>query len=166
MNSRKKVVNETNEITTEKKTSVISRELEKIAVKNLGTITPTIVVDEAKNSAHPLHGHFEWNDKVAGHRFRLNQARSMIIAQKFTCQLKEANENKAVIEVTKKNVRKYLPDHEGQERFLPRAEVLSEEEHRKIIVERKLSVLRSWCDSVIDIDELSTIRSTIVLLVI
>lgn len=43
-----------------------------------GVLTPALVVDEARPKAHPLHGHFEWNDKVAGEAWRRQQAHELI----------------------------------------------------------------------------------------
>lgn len=43
-----------------------------------GRVTPTIVVDEARPENHPLHDRFEWNDTIAGEKYRLVQAQQMI----------------------------------------------------------------------------------------
>ena len=36
------------------------------------------VLERAKAKDNPIHGFFEWNDKVAGHQYRLEQARYLI----------------------------------------------------------------------------------------
>jgi hypothetical protein len=43
-----------------------------------GELTPALVVDAARDKKHPLHGRFEWNDKVAGERYRRQQAHQLI----------------------------------------------------------------------------------------
>lgn len=43
-----------------------------------GRLTPAAVVAAATAENHPLHDRFEWDDKVAGHRYRLSQARDLI----------------------------------------------------------------------------------------
>lgn len=43
-----------------------------------GLLTPQNVVEEARPEDHPLHSHFEWDDQVAGHEFRIIQARTLI----------------------------------------------------------------------------------------
>lgn len=43
-----------------------------------GELTPAVVVDEAANPTHPLHTRFEWDNAVAGHAYRLDQARALI----------------------------------------------------------------------------------------
>lgn len=41
-------------------------------------VQASVVVEEAKPKSSPIHDEFEWNDKVAGHQYRLGQARRMI----------------------------------------------------------------------------------------
>lgn len=43
-----------------------------------GTLTAPLVVAEARNADHPLHSRFEWNDEIAGERYREVQARELI----------------------------------------------------------------------------------------
>jgi hypothetical protein len=43
-----------------------------------GSLTPHAVVEAAAPEGHPLHDRFEWDDAVAGHKFRLTQARALI----------------------------------------------------------------------------------------
>lgn len=41
-------------------------------------LTPKLVVDVARDAAHPLHERFEWDDEVAGERYREVQAADLI----------------------------------------------------------------------------------------
>jgi hypothetical protein len=43
-----------------------------------GELTPALVVDEARPKSHPLHSRFEWNNTVAGERWRQAQAQELI----------------------------------------------------------------------------------------
>lgn len=43
-----------------------------------GQLTPSDVVDEARDPEHPLHPRFEWDDSVAGERWRRQQAHELI----------------------------------------------------------------------------------------
>jgi hypothetical protein len=52
-------------------------ELEQVR-KTYGMLTPRAVVNAARNPSHPLHSRFEWNDAIAGERYRLEQARELI----------------------------------------------------------------------------------------
>lgn len=43
-----------------------------------GVLTPYLVVDEARDPAHPLHSRFEWDDSEAAEKYRRVQARKLI----------------------------------------------------------------------------------------
>lgn len=43
-----------------------------------GNITPELVVRAAKSKDSPLHDYFDWDDKVAGGKWRIEQARELI----------------------------------------------------------------------------------------
>jgi hypothetical protein len=43
-----------------------------------GTLTPVLVLEAATAEDHPLHARFEWDDTIAGHKYRLTQARELI----------------------------------------------------------------------------------------
>jgi hypothetical protein len=60
----------------EAKQEVVLARLEVLAAG--GELTPDAVVADAKRKDSPLHGYFEWDDKQAGHKFRLMQARRLI----------------------------------------------------------------------------------------
>lgn len=56
----------------------IGEALADIEKAHSGRIEPEFVVKAAKDTKNPLHPHFEWNDKVAAHAHRMDQARSII----------------------------------------------------------------------------------------
>lgn len=41
-------------------------------------LTPGLVLDRARSKNSPLHNLFEWDDSVAGEKFRLHQAQKLI----------------------------------------------------------------------------------------
>lgn len=47
-------------------------------------LTPPVVVNEASDPSSVLHHRFEWDDKVAGHKYRLVQAAELIRSVKIT----------------------------------------------------------------------------------
>lgn len=51
--------------------------LESLRKKNDGRLTPEVIVADAEEDASPLHPAFEWDDTVAAHSFRLDQARHL-----------------------------------------------------------------------------------------
>jgi hypothetical protein len=56
---------------------IAGTELERIYEKN-GALRPADVVNEARPADAPLHPAFEWNNKVAGEKWRQEQARNLI----------------------------------------------------------------------------------------
>ncbi len=55
-----------------------------------GELTPSLVVDTARDVAHPLHSRFEWDDTVAGEAYRRQQAHELIRSVRVV--FKEATE--------------------------------------------------------------------------
>lgn len=43
-----------------------------------GDLTPALVVEAAAHSDHPLYHRFDWNDRTAGEKWRLEQAAHLI----------------------------------------------------------------------------------------
>lgn len=67
-----------------------------------GSLTATDVVEESVPVDSPLHHRFEWDDGVAGERFRLTQASALIRSAKVRFiepDTKEAKEVRAFISV-------------------------------------------------------------------
>lgn len=56
--------------------ATIRQELERLEVN--GRLTPEQVVEAARDETSPLHTLFEWDDEKASHKYRLDQARSLI----------------------------------------------------------------------------------------
>jgi hypothetical protein len=54
------------------------RVLDALAAKDQGRLTPEGVVSAARPVRSPLHNYFTWDDKVAGARHRLDEARQLI----------------------------------------------------------------------------------------
>jgi hypothetical protein len=58
--------------------SNIQKELDTVAGKHNGLLRPKDIVDYAANEKTSLHKCFEWDNKKAGHEYRLWQARELI----------------------------------------------------------------------------------------
>lgn len=143
----------------ERKSVVIDRELEKIYKKHK-VVTVEVVLSEAAKTTNPLHSYFEWDDKAAAQKYRTVQAYSLIMASKFVVQLVENGETTPRKVKGSAQVRRLVSAFRG-EGFKLRTDALKDAESRAAIVETKRSQLRSWCASVIDIDELAEIRQSI-----
>lgn len=57
-----------------------------------GTLDGETVVNEAQAPEHPLHHRFEWDDRVAGHKYRVQQAEQMIRSVKIETAPPSAND--------------------------------------------------------------------------
>jgi hypothetical protein len=57
---------------------IVAKRLAEIAGRNNGSLTPDLVVKDAEDSSSPLHELFEWDDGIAGHKYRIEQARHVI----------------------------------------------------------------------------------------
>lgn len=143
----------------ERKSVTVDRELERIYKKHK-VVTVGIVLAEASKATHPLHSYFEWDNNVAAEKYRIVQAYSLIMASRFTVQLVENGKTSSREVKGKAQVRRLVSAFRG-EGFRMRTDALKEAESRSAIIETKRSQLRSWCDSVIDITELSELRQTI-----
>jgi len=131
----------------------IDRELVRIYAMH-GELTPEIVLEHSSNPKAALHKEFEWNDSAAARAFRVEQARNLIKASRYLAIVKgqEANEPPKIA-----RVRRFASAGVAF-RYLPREQVISEEELREKMVNERLGALRSWCTSVIDVPELTQLR--------
>ena len=57
---------------------VAGDELERVRKKNGGAFTPEDVVEASRPKRAKLHKSFEWDDSIAGERFRVEQAKSIV----------------------------------------------------------------------------------------
>jgi hypothetical protein len=142
----------------EKKQLIIDTALEGMLKKHK-TVTVDLVLNEARDTQHPLHKLFEWDDAEAAEKFRKMQAYAMILSSRFTVQLVE-QENSHMKVLKSCRVRKLVNSFNG-EGFKLRTDALKNSEDRNGIIEKKKASLRSWCQSVVDIEELKPLRETI-----
>lgn len=59
---------------------VVGEALERLAGQSHGSVTPAMVVDEARADDSPLHPAFEWHEDVAAELYREEQARHLMRA--------------------------------------------------------------------------------------
>lgn len=143
----------------ERKSVVVDRELERIYKKHK-KVTVELVLKEAEKDTHPLHSYFEWDDAAAGQKYRIVQAYALVMASKFVVQLVENGDTSPRKVTGTAHVRRLVSAFRG-EGFRLRSDALRDANSREAIIEKKRSQLRSWCESVVDIHELTPIRETI-----
>lgn len=116
--------------------SSLKDELLAIRERNNGELTPQSVVAEARNPDHPLHDRFEWNDKIAGEKYRLAQARKLIRTVKLT--IHEGDENSPP-----QRLRAFfsVPGPQGRPVYDPTEEVVRNPVLREVV---KRQMIREW----------------------
>lgn len=65
------------------KQRAIKERLRELEDHNNGTLTPEVVVEDAKNPSSVLHDYFEWDDHKAAKEYRLDQARELIRSVRY-----------------------------------------------------------------------------------
>lgn len=114
--------------------------LEEITENNGGELTPHLVVKEAKDKNSPLHEVFEWDNSIAGERFRVQQARELI-----SCVIVEvkfdhtSRDQKAFFSVKNTN-----ENRESSRVYVTLNRVLTEPDLRKNVIADALREVEGW----------------------
>lgn len=149
-------------VVREQKSVAVDRQIRVISDKH-GAVTAGLLLAEARDKRNPLHEYFEWDDTVAGEKYRLSQAQEMIRASKFVLVIKASSESAVDASLVESapertvQVRKFLPLARGAGQKT-RQEVLADEEARARRVETMVGRLRGWCIEVLDLGELDYLR--------
>lgn len=113
-----------------------------------GMVTPTSVVEEASDESSPLHDHFEWDDSVAGPRYRLVQAGHLIRRYRVT-----------VVTDDERTIRPRalsLTYGDGGLGYRRTDEALSDPEQREFVLSqalREVAALRTKYTALLDFDQ-------------
>lgn len=96
-------------------------------------LTPRLVVDTARPKSHPLHSHFEWDDSIAGEKYREHQASELIRSVRIS--YKNGND-------TEQEIRYFVSIKESEGYAYHPAEVVAADEKLTAIVLREME--REW----------------------
>lgn len=96
-------------------------------------LTPQLVVEEARPKTHPLHSQFEWNDRIAGEKYREQQASELIRSVKISYKRKDD---------TLEQVRYFVSVEEGEGYAYHPADVVAKDDRLTGIVLRDME--REW----------------------
>ncbi len=134
---------------------VVGEEFEKIE-KQYGKLTNELVLQSAESEDSPLHEIFEWDDAVAGHKWRLEQATKLIV--NLTVEVESNNKPKAV--------RAYLNVSEDDRRgtFINVNSAFNNPDTREIVLKRALNELEMFKKKYSELSELSMVFAQIDLL--
>lgn len=109
-----------------------------------GRLDPHLVIEEARDEAHPLHSRFEWNDSVAGEAWRRSQAHDLIRSVRLV--YREATEQEAA-----RSVRAFhAVRREDGHAYEPAEEVIEDPFTRRLVLadmEREWKALRRRYDA-------------------
>lgn len=101
----------------------VGKELEKLN----GDVTASAVVELAKNKKSEMHDYFEWDNEIAGQKYREKQARDLIrnIKVTFVKEEKESEPVRAYVNVKRFNgyspIEKVVKDVDAYQMLLDRA---------------------------------------------
>jgi hypothetical protein len=124
----------------------IGETLAKLSTENGGRLMPEKVLNAAKNKSNTLHQHFEWDDAVAAHAHRLDQARTIIRAIRVEDVETGANQP-AYISVADGGTAYRSVEEVSTSRELQLA-VLRQAERELRTFERRYAMLRDVCELV------------------
>lgn len=95
-------------------------ELHRLMIIYGGELTPDQVVKEGRDPASPLHHQFFWDDAIAGHQHRLQQARALLNRYEISYTRPDGSTTK---------VREFLsvPVGNGERRYIPIHRVVASE---------------------------------------
>lgn len=98
-----------------------------------GALTQVNVVDVARSPGHPLHNRFEWDDTIAGEKYRLEQAGELIRSVQQVFRKADGHRGK---------VREFHSvDRDGGHEYIPLEEVAENPTVSKVIL---ADMMRDW----------------------
>lgn len=125
--------------------------LRELAAANAGLLRPEDVVEAARPKTSPLHSSFTWDDTEAAHNWRLWQARMLIRA---TVHLVD-------VDGDKRPVRAFVSlttDRDGETGgYREMLCVMSNAQHRKVMLQDAINELRSFEDKYNSLKELAEV---------
>ena len=98
-----------------------------------GAVTPKRLVEVSKPKDAPLHDEFEWNNTIAGQKYREEQARQ-IIKNVVIIQISEEEEKPKQIKCWVNSDRAFVPTDERQHKYLTIDTALSNSEWRDNLI--------------------------------
>lgn len=133
----------------------VGKELELIQEEE-GGITSASMVDRARDESSPLHKLFEWNDKVAGEKYRLMQA-GVVLGSLTIVRTDKTPETRAFVNVKGKSF--------GSGRFIDVDTAMADEEMRRIVLRNAYNEMESFRRKYTELSELKGVIKEINLLI-
>ena len=131
------------------------KELEKIE-KEQGEITNKAVVEAAKSKKSVLHNLFDWDDKIAGEKWRLTQARNIIAALVVVPEDKGGYDKRAFVNIVSDPENPAHPP-----RFINYETAMNDEETRNILLTNAMRELHVFKEKYKKLKELAKVIEAI-----
>lgn len=108
--------------------------------ENGDVLTPSHVVEKARTKTAPIHDFFEWDDKIAGEKYRIWQARYLLGRIEIIVQTEEGEEQtRAFHNISIQN------EDEGHERgYVTIKEIQENKDYLQIVLDNALDEIKSW----------------------
>lgn len=129
--------------------------LERLRKRANGPVSASMVVIDARAKSSPLHRAFEWDDTVAGERYREQQARTLIANLVVVVDqeqgLSEPRETRAFVHL----------DRSERSGYESTARALSDAESRELILAQAFRELEGWKRKYRELEELADLFAAI-----
>ena len=135
--------------------NVAGAELEKIEQEQ-GEVTGQAVVDAARPKKSVLHGLFEWDDKIAGEKWRVEQAKHMIAALVIVPEEDRNYDKRAYVNIVKRSDNK-----QAQARYINYENAMSDEEMRETVLQNAKEELAIFREKYKSLSELAGVFEAI-----
>jgi len=121
------------------KAQVYGEFLWKIREENGDVLTPIQIVDKAKAKSSPIHEYFEWDDTIAGEKYRIFQARNLIGRIEIIVESDgEEDQIRAFHNIS-------VQDGEEHERgYVTLHDIQSNKDYLEIVLAGALDEIKSW----------------------
>ena len=104
-------------------------------------LTPIAVVNDAKSKDSPIHSYFDWNDKVAGAKHRIHQARLLM----NSIRVKYIDADGKEGEIRKfHNIKVRYQDEDSEQGYVSVDAVIQSKELTEQVIQYALSELNAW----------------------
>lgn len=109
-----------------------------IRAQNGGSITASLVLDDARDERSPLHKYFEWDDSKAAEKWRLEQARKLI-QQHYVIVTMPGQEATAPV-----RAQVIIEEEDGERGYRSVVAVMKNEEFSDQVLDRAREEMRMW----------------------
>lgn len=133
---------------------VVGAECERIEREN-GSVTCERLVDSARSKTSAIHGLFEWNDKIAGEKWRIQQAKTILCCLKVSVSEDGESEPKKVRAFLNANPADVRAEYFNIEKTLTNVDLMAG------VLNRAKKELQAFVDKYRTLKELATVIEVI-----